>query len=127
MAENGNQVNDAPKLSANEDYFLKKVRKAVDAHLDEPGFSVEDLCKEVGISHAQLHRKLCALTGFSANKFIRSVRLRKAQELLRNPAVSITSVAMDAGFNDLSYFGKVFKQEFGMTPVEWRERQDSSI
>jgi AraC-like DNA-binding protein len=63
---------------------------------------------------------LSALTGLSANKFIRFVRLNKAKELLARPERSITSVAFDTGFADSSYFGKVFKQEFGLTPVEWR-------
>ena len=60
--------------------------------------------------------------GCSASKFIRHIRLNKAKELLESPAVTITSVAFDTGFNDPGYFGRVFKQEFGLTPVEWRER-----
>ncbi len=111
-----------PKLNTLEDYFVKKVKKIVDAHLDDFCFTVETLCHEAGISHAQLHRKLIAITGISANKFIRSVRLSKAKELLNNPEATITSVAFDVGFNDPSYFSRVFKQEFGMTPMEWRER-----
>ena len=85
-------------------------------------FTVEALCKEVCLSHAQLYRKLSALTGLSANKFIRSIRLNKAKSLLLDPEMTITAVAFDSGFSDPSYFGKVFKQEFGLTPLEWRER-----
>ncbi len=112
----------APEFDEMENVFVNKVRQVIDAHFHDYNFTVENLCHEVGISHAQLHRKLSALTGVSANKFIRSVRLSKALELLQNPALSITTVAFDSGFNDLSYFGKVFKKEFGMTPHEWREQ-----
>lgn len=111
-----------PEMKESEDYFVRKVRRAVEAHLDDAEFNVEGLCKEIGMSHSHLHRKLSALTGCSATKFIRNIRLAKAKELLENPNLTITSVAFDSGFNDPGYFGRVFKQEFGMTPVEWRER-----
>jgi AraC-like DNA-binding protein len=111
-----------PAMTESEDYFVKKLRRAVDAHLDDAEFNVEGLCKEIGLSHSHLHRKLTALTGCSATKFIRQIRLGKAKELLENPNLTILSIAMDTGFNDASYFGRVFKQEFGMTPVEWRDR-----
>lgn len=122
LTENATITKDIPTIDTIEDAFVKKVRQAVEEHLDDADFNVEALCKAMIMSHSQLHRKLSALTGFSANTFIRYVRLTKAKELLRNPAITITAVAFDTGFNDPSYFGRVFKQEFGMTPQEWREK-----
>ncbi len=105
-----------------EDYFVIKVRRSVESHLDDFDFNVEKLCRDVGMSHSQLHRKLTALTGLSATHFIRNIRLGKAKELLQQqPPMSITAVAMDCGFNDPGYFGRVFKKEFGVTPMEWQE------
>ena len=72
------------------------------------------------MSHSQLHRKLDALTGCSPNKFIRVIRLNNARELLKNPAHSISTVAFNCGYNDPGYFTRVFKQEHGVTPQEWR-------
>lgn len=112
---------DIPAIPETEHQFVLNVRAIVEAHLDDGSFDVEQLCRKMAMSHSQLHRKLSALTGFPATKFIRYVRLNKAKELLQNPALSITAVAFDTGFNDPSYFGRVFKQEFGMTPQEWRE------
>jgi signal transduction histidine kinase/ligand-binding sensor domain-containing protein/DNA-binding response OmpR family regulator len=111
----------APKPDAMEDYFVKKVRRIVDAHLEDAQFSVDELCREIRLSHSQLHRKLIALTGCPANHFIRHIRLNKAKELLKDPELSITSIAMSTGFGDVSYFGKVFRQEFGVPPSKWRE------
>lgn len=102
--------------------FVKKVREIVEANFINYDFSVEQLCKLVFMSHSQLHRKLEALTGCSPNKFIRIVRLNKAKELLVNPASSIASVALDCGYNDAGYFARVFKQDTGLTPLEWRSR-----
>ncbi|MCK6691864.1 MAG: ATP-binding protein [Thermoanaerobaculia bacterium] len=104
-----------------EDQFVQKVREVVEAHLDDSSFDVEQLCRQMAMSHSQLHRKLSALTGLAATRFIRQVRLNKAKELLRDPALKITSVAYDTGFSDPGYFGRVFRQEFGVSPQEWRE------
>lgn len=103
-----------------EDVFVKKVREAIEEHLTQIDFSVEKLSKLVFMSHSQLHRKLDALTGCSPNKFIRMIRIKKAKELLQNPINSIASIALDCGYNDPGYFARVFKQECGVTPQEWR-------
>ena len=115
-------VKEIPPVPEMEDQFVKKVRCVVEAQLDNPGFDVEQLCRTMAMSHSQLHRKLSALTGYPATRFIRLVRLNKAKELLQNPALSISAIAFDTGFNDPSYFGRVFRQEVGMSPQEWRER-----
>lgn len=100
--------------------FVKKLRELVEANFTNYEFSVEQLCKLIFMSHSQLHRKLEALTGCSPNKFIRIVRLNKAKELLGNPSLSIATIALDCGYNDPGYFARVFKQEYGVTPQEWR-------
>ncbi|MEN0050799.1 MAG: helix-turn-helix domain-containing protein, partial [Bacteroidota bacterium] len=112
-------IKDIPKMEL-EDQFVQRVREVVNQNLDNFDFSVEQLCKEIGMSNSQLHRKLSALTGYSATKFIRYIRLNRAKVLLQNPELTITAVAFDTGFNDPSYFGRVFKKEFGVTPMEWR-------
>lgn len=103
-----------------ENAFVKKVTQAVEKNMENADFTVEHLCKLVFMSHSQLHRKLEALTGYSPNKFIRMIRLNKAKELLQNPSISIGNIALDCGYNDPGYFARVFKQEFGVSPQEWR-------
>ncbi len=103
-----------------EDEFVKKVRKVIEDNLAVAGFTVEQLCKLVFMSHSQLHRKLEALTGCSPNKFIRIIRLNNAKSLLQKTSNSIASIAMDCGYGDPGYFARVFKQEYEVTPQEWR-------
>jgi len=74
----------------------------------------------VFLSHSQLHRKLEAITGYSPNRFIRMMRLAKAKEMLQQPNSPISNIAMECGFSDAGYFSRVFKQEMGVTPNEWR-------
>jgi signal transduction histidine kinase/DNA-binding response OmpR family regulator/ligand-binding sensor domain-containing protein len=108
--------------TASQNEFVIKVREIIEQHLDDYNFTVEQLCKKIFLSHSQLHRKLHALVGCSPNKFIRIIRLGKAKELLLNTDESIASIALTCGFNDPGYFARVFKQEFGCTPVEWRAK-----
>ena len=109
-----------------ENEFVKKVRVAVETHMEDERFSVEQLCKYIFMSHSQLHRKLDALIGFSPNKFIRLIRLNKAKELLQINEKSIAAVSLDCGYNDPGYFTRVFKQEFGVTPQEWRVNKEKN-
>lgn len=104
----------------NEHEFIIRVRDIVESNFSNHEFNVEKLCKLVFMSHSQLHRKLEALTNCSPNRFIRMVRLNKAKELLIDPSKSISTVATESGYNDPGYFARVFKQDTGFTPQEWR-------
>jgi signal transduction histidine kinase/DNA-binding response OmpR family regulator len=103
-----------------EDEFVKKIRKVIEDNITVTSFSVEQLCKFVGMSHSQLHRKLEALTGCPPNKFIRIIRLNKAKALLETTSDSIAAIALECGFSDPAYFARVFKHEHQVTPHEWR-------
>lgn len=119
-----NETEDAPAVIEEpaEHEFVKKLRELVEANFTNYEFSVEQLCKLIFMSHSQLHRKLDALTGYSPNKFIRIIRLNKAKQLLADPSLSIAAIALDCGYNDAGYFARVFKQELGVTPQEWRSK-----
>jgi signal transduction histidine kinase/DNA-binding response OmpR family regulator len=105
-----------------ENEFVKKVAAEIEAHLSEEDFSVEQLAKHLFMSYSQVQRKLNAVIGLSPNQFIRHLRLQKSKELLSTTDETILNISMTCGFSDPSYFGKVFKQEFGLTPQEWRQK-----
>ena len=107
--------------STAETLFVQKVRSLIEAQLLNPDLKVETLCRELGMSHSQLHRKLTALTGYSTNRFIRYIRLSKARNLLATPDITISEAAYEAGFSDPDYFTRTFKKEYGMTPTVYRE------
>ena len=102
--------------------FVIKIKTIIENHLNDFGLDVEKLSRAVGLSESQLQRKLHALTGLSVNLFIRHIRLLKAKDLLLNSPYSINAIAYDCGFNDPSYFARIFKNEFGLTPNVWREK-----
>jgi len=115
-------IPDTPEVpSPTENAFVSKVRSVVEEHLSDVQFDVETLSREVYLSPRQLQRKLDALTGCSPNSFIRRIRLQQAKQLLMEEGRQIAEVALDCGFQDPGYFTRVFKQEFGVTPAQWRK------
>jgi len=84
-----------------------------------PMFSSSDFAKQLGLSQTRLYRKLITLTGFSANDFIRRMRLKRAADLLHKHAGNVSEVAYRVGFNSLSYFAKCFKQLHQYSPRDY--------
>ena len=99
--------------------FLDKLVKIVEQNLTNETFAVEDLQNEIGMSRMQLHRKLKALTNQSTSDFIRSIKLKRAAQILRQPGIQIAEAAYLSGFNHTSYFSKCFKEKFGVLPSEY--------
>lgn len=107
-----------PVTSADE-RFLVRARGVVEEHLDDADLDVTTLCREIGISRAQLHRKLKSLTGQSTSEFVRTHRLQRASELLKGKYGNVTEVALAVGFQSQSYFARCFRQQYGMSPSEY--------
>jgi DNA-binding response OmpR family regulator/anti-sigma regulatory factor (Ser/Thr protein kinase) len=106
------------RLSSVDEQFMKSVIQEVEKNLDNEFFTVEELARSVGFSRSQLHRKLKALTNKSANQLIREFRLTRAREMLEQKAASVSEVAYQVGYSNLSYFSKSFKEAFGKLPSE---------
>lgn len=112
----------ATKVQSLDEKFLMNVRNVVESHMSEVAFSVEQLADEVHLNRTQLLRKLKALTGLSPNDFIKDLRLKKAADLIRQKADTVTQIGYAVGFNDQSYFTKCFKKQFGITPTEYGQQ-----
>ncbi len=102
--------------------FMQQVNKLILENLTNKEFSIEFLAEEVSLSRSQLHRRLKSITQLSATDYIRKFRLRIAAKLLKEYSQSISQVAFNVGFNNLSYFSRAFKKEFGITPMEYAKR-----
>jgi AraC-like DNA-binding protein len=109
------------KVKGNNDVLMDRIMKSVNANLNNPDYDVEMLTKDVGISRAQLHRKMKEITGISTSEFIRNLRLEQAARLIKERKINITQVAYSVGFNNQTHFSTVFKKHFGMTPTEYAE------
>lgn len=102
--------------------FLEKVSTLIEKHLGEEQFGVAELSRKLGISRTQLHRKLHALQQPSASALLRAARLRRAEALLQRTRLSVTEVAYRCGFRSAAYFAQCFREDYGVTPSQFRRR-----
>ena len=114
-------------LTSIDQKFLKRVMAVIEEHLHSPEFSVELLARECGLSQLHLNKKLKALVGHTANIFIRSIRLKRAAQLLRKKMYSVAEIMHEVGFNDAKYFRSCFKREFAMTPSDYQKAHTEGI
>jgi transcriptional regulator GlxA family with amidase domain len=98
------------------DRFLLKLNSLLTDNFHREDFSVENLSDIIGMSPRQLQRKIRAVAGKSPNNFIRSFRLIKAKQMIISQKMSVSEAAYASGFNNLSYFAKCYKEEFGESP-----------
>ena len=110
------------EVKGNNDALMERIMKTINANLSDPDFNVERLTADVGISRAQLHRKMKEITGISTGEFIRNLRLEQAARLIQEGKINVTQVAYSVGFNNQTHFSTVFKRHYGMTPTEYAEK-----
>jgi DNA-binding response OmpR family regulator len=96
--------------------FLDKAIRIIEKELSNPGFSVNEFCRELGMSRTSAYNKIKTLTNQGPNDFIRIIRLNRAKNLLLLKKYSISEVADMVGFSDSKYFSTSFKKQFGLSP-----------
>ncbi len=101
--------------------FLSRLMATIEENLDDENFSVETFSDEIGMSRAQLHRKLRAIANQSPSEFIRSFRLQRAAELIKQDAGNIAEIAYMVGFNSQAYFTRCFQEQFGCSPRDYKK------
>jgi len=103
---------------ADED-LLDRIIDFIDNNLGNNQFKIEEISQEIGMSHSVLYRKINSITGLSLIEFIRTIRLKRAAELLSNSKISVSKASFDVGFTDPKYFSKSFQKYFGLTPTDY--------
>jgi signal transduction histidine kinase/DNA-binding response OmpR family regulator/ligand-binding sensor domain-containing protein len=113
------------QLGSRDEKLINKIIEVVETSIEDPELSVEKLGKEVGLSRTQLYRKLLALSNQKPTEFIRTIRLRKAAEMIQHDTGSISEIAYAVGFNNLSYFSESFKKQYGSSPKDFKSNKVS--
>ncbi|RMH78591.1 MAG: response regulator, partial [Calditrichaeota bacterium] len=109
-------------VTSADEAFLQQALEIVETHMGDEHFDTTQFAKEIGMCRSQLNVKLRALTGCSTREFIRTLRLKRAAHLLEQGFGNVAEVAYEVGFNSLSYFAKVFKEQFGVLPSQFPAR-----
>lgn len=112
---------DQPFLSA--DYiFLNKLNTLLESELSNPNLDIDDIATRLGYSRSVFYRRIKALTNIAPNDFLRTYRLKRAAEMLTSSSASLSEVSDRTGFSSYSYFSKVFKKQFGLSPKDYRAK-----
>lgn len=110
------QVPTVPVAQSAESQFVEKFRTIIQANLGNSELNVVTISHEMGISRAQLYRKIKSITGISPNDIVREARMRRADRLLETTDKSVSEIAYEVGFSSPSYFTKCYREFFGRTP-----------
>ena len=102
--------------------FINRLTTLIREHIQQADLNAISLAPMMQMTRHQLTAKVRSLTGLSANNFITRVRLDRASQLLRSSELNVSEIAWDCGFQDLSYFGRVFKEVYGQTPTNYRKQ-----
>lgn len=105
-----------------EQNFLKKLNELIELNLYNSNYTVEDLAKSLSISRVQLYRKVKAILGISISEHINNIRLEKSKELLLKSKQNISEIAYAVGFSSPYYFSNVFKNKYGISPKEFKNK-----
>jgi signal transduction histidine kinase/DNA-binding response OmpR family regulator len=107
-------------VTSADERFLKRALDILEKRISDADFTAEQFAIEVGLSRPVLYRKLRGLTGQTISEFIRSIRLKRAAQLIKQKNGNISEIAYQVGFNHLSYFAACFKKQFGVAPKDFK-------
>lgn len=111
------------RLESPDERMLAKLSQLMEEHVDDPEFNVNKMCEAVDMSHMQFIRKIKQLTGKKPVELLKSFRLTRAKDLLRQNKLTISEVAYLVGYDLPNSFSRAFKKEFGISPTEFLERE----
>lgn len=109
-------------MNTNGDNFLNELTQIIDKRINESDLSSTTLAPLFCLSPRHFNRKVNTETGMNATLFIRQRRLEHACHLLRKSHLSISAIFLECGFESANYFSRIFRQEIGVTPSEYRKK-----
>lgn len=111
-------------ITSLDEKLIEKAIKYVEDNISRSDLSVEELSRELGMSRVHLYKKMLQITGKTPIEFIRVIRLKRAAQLLRDSQLHVSEIAFQVGFNNPKYFSRYFKEEFGVLPSAYQEKED---
>ena len=113
------------RLKSPDEKLLEKIMECIRKNLTNSDLNIDMISDEVGISRVHLHRKMKELTGQTPHDFIRSIRLKKAAQLLAEKGMNVTEVMYACGFANSASFSTIFRKYYGMSPRDYmKEHQE---
>jgi len=114
-------------VESSDEKFIRQALDLVEKNMANTDFSVEEMSKALFLSRVALYKKLFHLTGKTPIEFIRSIRLKRAAQLLAQSQFTVAEIAYEVGFNNPKYFARYFKAEFGVLPSVYQRTAGSNL
>ena len=105
-----------------ENEFYSRFLDIVSAEMGNPDLNIDQLASRMGLGRSQFYRKIKALTNYTPVELLRNLRLKRSRDMLTTTQKSISEIAYEVGFSTPAYFTRCYKDYFGETPSELRER-----
>ena len=112
--------------SSEEQQLIERILRVIGENMSNTNYSVDLLARDIGMSRANLYKKMQTMLGVTPNDFIRNVRLKHAAELLMKSQVPVNQLSLMVGFQTPRYFSQCFRKMFGVTPTEYREGKSTA-
>lgn len=116
---NSNLLTGQIRMNKLDQEFLNKLTEIVESNLETEDLDINFIKERMNMSYSTFYRKVKGLTSLTPNEFIRKIRLKNSLQLLLSGSYQVSEVAYMSGFNDVVYFRKCFKEEYGMAPSEY--------
>lgn len=108
-------------ITSVDEKLIQRALEYIEKNMDNTEYAVEDLSRDLGMTRMNLYRKLQSITGNTPSDFIKSIRLKRAAQLLQGSQLTMVEVADRVGFSSASYFTKCFKDMFGVLPTQYAD------
>ncbi|OHX64454.1 hybrid sensor histidine kinase/response regulator transcription factor [Flammeovirga pacifica] len=115
-----------PKKLSDDEVFIKKAVDYIEENIDSEALNVDSLSNHMCMSQSTLYRKIKSVTNTTIVAFIRSVRLKKAAQMLLDNDIEIKELAENVGINDVRYFKREFKKQYGVDVDQYSQTLENS-
>lgn len=119
---NPNPEQNAQIKTESKKQFLEKIAAEIENNIGQQNFNIDVLSAELGIGRSVFYKKMKEHTGKTPNEFIKNIKMKKAAELLRTTDKNISQIAYEVGYNDIGYFRRCFKNQFGEAPQVYQQK-----
>lgn len=115
------------EMSKEDKALLTEVTEIIMKNLDNEQLCIDFIAEQAGISKMQLYRKVKSCIGLTPVEYIKTLRLEKAEKLLKSTTRTVQQIMFDCGFNSKTYFYREFAKKYdGLTPKQFRENRSST-
>jgi len=116
-----------PNVVSQDDIFIQRIMKLIEDNIDNSELTIDEIASNIGFSRSAFFKKLKSLTGLAPVEFLKEVRIQRAAQLIETGEYNFSEITYMVGINDPRYFSRCFKQKFGMSPREYKEKCSEQI